>query len=100
MAFSERTTRLAAFLQPNDNLLLYATRGCFGNAASDRGRVIGHAMVRSTVAQLDHPVTFGDRKFPVGCSLSLLLLTRLGEGLELLEYVPRMHAFPNPTAWS
>lgn len=100
MAFSRQTSSLAASLQPHDNLLLYTTRGCFGNPRDDRGRVIGHATVRSAVAQLDKPVTFGQRTFTAGCSLSLHRLTPFRKGLELLDYVPRMHAFPNPDAWS
>jgi hypothetical protein len=100
MAFSQHTSELAASLRRYDNLLLYTTRGCFGSPARDPGRVIGHATVRSTVAQLDEPVTFGDRTFPVGCTLSLHLLTPFGDGLALLDYVPRMHVFPNPNFWS
>jgi hypothetical protein len=100
MAFSERGSRTARSLAPGDNLLLYTTRGCFGNPARDQGRVIGHATVDSIVSWLDKPVSFGDRIFPIGCSLKLHGLAPFGAGVELNKYVHDIHAFPNPAFWS
>jgi hypothetical protein len=100
MAFPELRSRSAARLRPNDNLLLYTTSRCFGNSTNGRGRVIGHATVQSDVTVLDTPIEFGVRRFPVGCSLSIDALAPHGAGVELAHYVPRMHAFPNASAWS
>jgi hypothetical protein len=100
MAFPERSARSAQQLQPGDRLLLYTTRGCFGRPNRDRSRVIGEATVSSTVTRLATPIVFGERTFPIGCSLHLLSLAGFRSGVELSEYVPQMHAFPDPNVWS
>lgn len=100
MAFSERTSRMAASLKPDDKLLLYTTRGCFGNPTLGRGRVIGQATVANPVRRLDKPVQFGDRTFPVGCSLTVHLLAPFGTGVEVVSHVAELHAFPKPDVWS
>jgi hypothetical protein len=48
---------------------------------------------------LDEPIKFGDRSFPIGCSLNILSLAAYGTGVELAKYVALVHAFPNPSAW-
>src|SRR5262249_25218249 len=96
----ERRGRSATLLKPSDNLLIYTTRGCFRNPGRDRGRVIGHATADSTVTVLKEPIEFGDRTFPLGCSLKLHALTSYGAGVEMAQHVTRMHAFPNPRVWS
>ncbi len=100
MAFSEVGAKSARQLQPGDDLLLYTTRGCFGNPKLDRGRIIGQATVDSSVTSLETPVVFGARTFPFGCSLTLHRLTHFRTGVELSKHVRGMHAFPNPDAWS
>src|SRR5690349_14411371 len=100
MAFPEAGVNTAQRLQPGDKLLLYTTRGCFHNPIRDRSRVIGEATVKSAVTRLADPVRFGERSFPVGCSLTLHQLTHFRAGVELSEHICQMHAFPNPDAWS
>jgi hypothetical protein len=88
-------------LKDGDELFLYTTRGAFKNPTRDRGRVIGTARVDSKVAQLEHPVCFGDREFPVGCELKIGPLARFGQGVELAPLVPRLETFANAgQAWS
>jgi len=99
MAFSEVSARSAQRLRSGDNLLLYTTRACFRNPGRDRGRVVGQASVSSEVRQLAAPVTFGERMYTIGCSLSLHLLTPFGTGVELTDYVRQMHAFPKADVW-
>jgi hypothetical protein len=100
MAFTETRASTAQRLQPDDKLLLYTTRGCFRSPVRDRGRVIGEATVNSAVTRLADPVTFGERSFPVGCSMTLHRLTHFRTGVELAEYVRQMHTFRNPDVWS
>jgi hypothetical protein len=88
--------RLAA----GDELLIYATRGAFGNPTRDRGRVIGHAVVTSAVSPLDEPVVFGEREYPRGCELRVESLAPWGQGVELRPLVERLDAFPDPRSWS
>lgn len=99
MAFSGSRRASVSLLRPNDNLLLYTTRGCFRHYRRDKGRVIGYATARSTVSALDTPVEFNERIFSIGCSLRIHVLTPYGTGVELAKYAPRMHIFPNPTSW-
>ena len=100
MAFPWRQGNRTPKLAPGDNFLLYTTRGCFGHYNRDQGRVIAHATVSSRVAELDVPVKFSDRTFPVGCSLNLHSLAPYGTGVVLADQAARMHAFPNPRWWS
>lgn len=99
MAFPENRARSVAALRPGDNLLLYTTRGCFRSPTIDRGRVIGHASVTSPVVPLDEVVKFGDRTFPVGCTLSIDSLAPFRAGVDMVGQVERMHTFAHPTAW-
>jgi hypothetical protein len=100
MAFPARRMREAQGLAPGDHLLLYTTRGCFHNPNRDRGRVIGSARVGDVVRDLDDPIVFSGRRFPVGCPIRLESLVPLGHGVELAPLVPRLDAFPNSATWS
>jgi hypothetical protein len=101
MAFSEqRAARSASALRPGDKVYLYTTRGCFHNPTADRGRVIGEATVTTAARPLDEPVVFGDREFPVGCTLDINALAPAREGVELAEVAPSLHAFRVPERWS
>lgn len=100
MAFSHGRSRLASQLKVSDRLFLYATRGCFHNPGRDRGRVIGEAVVASTVKGLTDPVVFGGQSFPVGCDLRITGLAARGAGPELRDMVGRLHLFPDPRTWS
>ena len=100
MAFPVRRGRSAPELRLDDSLLVYTTRGCFRNPSRDRGRVIASATVNSPVSDLDVPVEFGGRTFPVGCSLILDSLTPYRTGVDLAAQVRHLHAFPDPRVWS
>jgi hypothetical protein len=96
MAFSRGNSALAE----DDRLFLYATRGCFRNPGRDRGRVIGEAVVTSSVRLLPMPVVFGGRKFPFGCNLQISGLAARDAGPELRDMVGRLHRLPDPRTWS
>lgn len=100
MAFPATSRAEVDRLAIGDELLIYTTRGAFRNPTRDRGRVIGTATVASSIEPLDTPVEFGGRVFPRGCAITVESLTPWGEGVELRPLVDRLHAFPNPRAWS
>jgi hypothetical protein len=100
MAFPAGRSRLASDLTTGDRFFLYTTRGCFRNPTRDRGRVIGEATVTRPVTMFDTPIEFGDRSFPLGCSLELKGLVPRGTGPELHVLVNAMHLFPDPKSWS
>ena len=64
-AFPEGRAREALRLERGDRLFLYSTRGCFRNPTRDRGRVIGIATVTARASELEEPIRFGDREFPI-----------------------------------
>lgn len=76
MAFPATARAEVDRLTEGDELLIYATRGAFGNPTRDRGRVIGRAVVTSAVSVLDEPVRFGERTYPRGCDLRVESLAR------------------------
>jgi hypothetical protein len=100
MAFPAGRARLAHALGEGDEVMLYSTRGCFGNPTRDLGRVIGLAAVTSPVRVLDEPVRFGDRTYPEGCHLAFRGLARFREGVALRDLVHRLSVFPDPATWS
>lgn len=100
MAFPAARAYLVSQLSPDDRLFLYSTRGCFHNPTRDRGRVIGEATVRSTVATLEEPVKFGDKAYPLGCRLKIIGLAARGEGIELGTMTDRLNLFPDSRTWS
>jgi len=100
MAFPAHRARLAASIHPGDTIFLYTTRGCFNSPTKDRGRVIGEAKAMSQVAALESPVTFGDRSFPIGCSLQILTAAPARQGVELGPLVGRLSAFRETEHWS
>ncbi|MFC5747974.1 hypothetical protein [Actinomadura rugatobispora] len=100
MAFPRTARAEIERLTVGDELLIYATRGAFGNPTRDRGRVIGRAVVRSEVAALEQPVKFGEREFPRGCDLEVEALAPWGSGVELRPLVERLEAFPDTKSWS
>jgi hypothetical protein len=93
-----RGSRFLSEVQQGTELVLYTTRGCFRNPTRDRGRVIGIAEVTSAVGALRETVQFGDRSFPVGCSVSLPEIAQFGEGVELAGLVDRLPSFPRQWA--
>jgi hypothetical protein len=100
-AFPAHRRKESAALEIGDTLLLYTTRGCFRNPTRDRGRVIGVAKVASPAADLDEPVRFGNREFPIGVQLAIGPLAPRGEGVELAALVDRLReTFPKPRSWS
>jgi len=94
MAFAPSRYRLIDSLGIEDRLVLYTTRGCFGNPTRDRGRVIGTATVTSQLQELQTPVTFWDRTFNRGCALHIDHLAPMGQGPELAGLVERLRTFP------
>lgn len=80
-------------LRQEDILYLYTTRACFKNPTRDRGRVIGTAVVDSPVSVLADPPAFGDRSFPIGCSLRIGPIVALHQGVELAPVAPTLDAF-------
>lgn len=99
-AVSERRRREAEALEPGDRVFLYTTRGCFRNPTRDRGRVIGIAVVTRRARELDDPVRFGGREYPIEIALRIESLAPLGAGVELTSLLDRLESFPNKPAWS
>jgi hypothetical protein len=100
MAFPALRKSQASALEVGDELLVYTTRGCFGNPTRDHGRVMALATVKTKVKDLPEPVLFGDRRYTSGCELDIQGLAPLRTGVELQPLVPQMHAFPDPKSWS
>jgi hypothetical protein len=100
-AFGEHRARDADRLEPGDVLLLYTTRGCFGNPVRDRGRLIGRAIVTARAARLADAVVFGGREFPYLVELRIEALAPLRGGVELAPLVGRLtETFPDAATWS
>jgi hypothetical protein len=87
-------------LRPGDQVLLYASRGCYGNPTRDRGRIIGTATVRTKAEVLDPPVTVGSREYAVGAEISIETIAPVREGPELAPLVDQLAVFPHKHAWS
>jgi hypothetical protein len=87
-------------LASGDVLLIYATRGCFGNPTRDRGRVIGTGKATSDVSRLRRPIRVGNREYRLACDLVIERLAPFGEGAELSALVDHLERFPNKDAWS
>ncbi|MEU1447748.1 hypothetical protein [Streptomyces mirabilis] len=100
MAFPAGRSKAARALEEGDEVFLYTTRGCFRNPTRDLGRVIGRALVASSVRVLDEPVVFGERTFTEGCRLEVSGLAGFREGLVLRDLVPRLSVFPDTATWS
>ncbi|MFB7761519.1 hypothetical protein [Streptomyces xiamenensis] len=100
MAFPAGRSRLARSVREGDEVLLYTTRGCFGNPTRDRGRLMGRATVSSPVHVLPEPLHLGERVFPEECSLDIHALADWRRGIVLSDLVPRLEVFPDPSAWS
>lgn len=100
MAFPAGRSKVARALEEGDEVLLYATRGCFRNPARDLGLVIDRALVASPVRVLDEAVVCGERTFTEGCCLEVSGLAGFREGLVLRDLVPRLSVFPDPVTWS
>jgi hypothetical protein len=100
MAFPAGRGGLVSQLAEGDRLFLYTTRACFRNPARDVGRIFGEALVDSPVRNLDSPVLFGDRRYPLGCALQITGLAPRGTGPELRTLVDDMNLFPSPRNWA
>lgn len=100
MAFPARPRREVAGLAVGDHLYLYATRSAWRNPKRDRGRVVGHATVASSVRRLDEPLDIAGQIFYSGCELSIDGAAPYPGGVELAPLVPQMQAFPKPQAWN
>ena len=100
MAFPAHRAREVSRLVCGDRLFIYTTRCCFRNPKRDRGRVVGEAGITSSVTSLDTPIEFGERAFPLGCSLQITSLAKAGTGVDLAELVSQLHLFPKPRSWA
>lgn len=92
MAFRDLTREVRA-LTPGDHLLLYTTRGCFGNPSRDRGRVIAFGLATSAATQLEQAVEVAGRSFPVGCRVEFETATAWPQGVELAPLIPQLDLF-------
>lgn len=100
-AFPSHRRADAQKLEAGDTLLLYTTRGCFRNPTRDRGRVIGIAKVVGGAEELDAPVRFGDREFPLLVKLSIEALAPRDHGIELAPLVGQLRrSFRKAKTWS
>lgn len=93
MAFPGYRAREIAAVSEGHRFFLYTTRGCFHSPVADRGRVIGEAIVKSPVKELDEAVVFGSRNFPLGCQISITGLAQWREGAPMSELVSSLHLF-------
>lgn len=100
MAFPAGRARAAHAMNEGDEVLLYSTRGCFGNPTRDVGRILGHATLSSAVRPLSEPVVFGERSFTEGCALTIHGLASFKDGVCLRDHVHRLSVFPDPASWS
>jgi hypothetical protein len=100
MAFPAGRRGLVSQLAEGDRLFLYTTRSCFRNPRRDTGRVFGEAQISTAVRELDEPVIFGDRSYPLGCGIHISGLAPRDTGPELRTLVNAMHLFPNSENWS
>jgi hypothetical protein len=91
--------RLSKRLQVGDELFVYTTRGCFGNPTRDRGRVMGEALVATSVEAHHRPVRVAGREFWTSCNLTLTSLAPFRKGVEIAPIVHKLEAFPNPKSW-
>lgn len=87
-------------LRVGDGLLLYTSRGIFGNPNRDPGRVVGVAEVMSPVLPFQEELLIAGRVYASGCDLKLTGLAPLGEGIILADIVGELAVFqPNPSTW-
>jgi hypothetical protein len=100
MAFRGRGVQAAAAIDEGDDLLLYTTRGCFGNPGSDLGRVIGLARATSTACAFDGPIKIAGRDFSSFCEIQLISLAERGEGVALTDHLIDLTVFPDRASWS
>ena len=101
MAFPSMSRPHVGTLATGDTLLLYTTRGCFRNPTKDRGRIIGEATSRRASPALDKPVSFGGRRFPAGCVISLQRLVPLGHGVEVVPLLDELDGIrSDQKAWA
>lgn len=100
MAFASRWTRGARQLEPGDELILYATRGCFGNPTRDQSQVIGTAVVTSPVARLRRPIEIADRSLPQACKLRIEGVVPLLDGVDFVPLLPRLKSLHKDRSWA
>ncbi|TDL44665.1 hypothetical protein E2R59_06260 [Kocuria rosea] len=98
MAFPSGKRSEVTALEADDELFLYTTRNAFRNPTQHRGRIIGTARVAGPVTQLDEPISFAGRQFPVGCPLKIGSLAPFGAGIELRPLVDSIAALKGADA--
>jgi hypothetical protein len=87
MAFPKARLRDAEALKAGDRLLMYTTRGCFGNPTRDRGRVMGEASVKSLATLFKPPIKIAGRSFGSSIQLDIRSLAPARSGVELAPLV-------------
>jgi hypothetical protein len=100
MAFPALRRSRAAALEIGDELFIYTTRETFHKPHRDPGRVIGLALVSSNVRDLAEPVVFSEHRYTSSCTLDILGIAPLRDGVELRPLVPKLHAFSDDRWWS
>jgi hypothetical protein len=100
MAFPEKPRREVGALKVGDELFIYTTRGAWHNPTRDQGRIVGRAVVVSSVTKFQVPFSIAGRSFPSGCGLDVQQLAPYPQGVELRKLVTRLDAFPEFRTWS
>jgi hypothetical protein len=98
MAFPEGSRR--PDLKTGDVFFLYITRSALHSTHPARSRIVGRAVVKSSLRTLDKVFAISGRRFAYDCDLRITGLAPLGEGLPLKDFVPQMEVFPLEHAWS
>jgi hypothetical protein len=100
MAFNDGRLVQARKLQPDDRLLLYASKRALGNLGRKSGLLVGEATVSAEVRQVRQPVTVGAVRYRHIVAFSLERLAPLGEGVALSAHLDDLELFPDPRNWT
>ena len=99
MAFPSTPRREVAALREGDELFLLTTRGAFHNPTRDRTRIIGTAVVTTSVARFDDALELAGRTFESGCSIEVTSLTPYLEGVELAPLADKLDTLRGKAHW-
>lgn len=99
-SFAIPAARAASAPRPGATLLLYTTRGCYGNPGRDRGLVMGVAQVTSEPRRLPAPVAFRGHEYLIGLGLDLRGVCPVREGVELGPLQGWLDLLPADGPWS